>query len=105
MADNKLGETVGSTVGGLAAGGLLGLLDGPSPILDIVGGTIGSSIGGAIGGNLPGGKKRMAGGMDPRLLMMNMPMVNPNTQMVTGMGIADPNRHQVPSFLQDYVKY
>ena len=29
---------------------------------------------------------------------------NPNTQM-GGMGIADPNRHQVPSFLQDYVKY
>ena len=86
MADNKLGETVGSTVGGLAAGGLLGLLDGPSPILDIVGGTIGSSIGGAIGGNLPGGKKRMAGQIDPRLLMMNMDMrmSNPNTDAFIG---------------------
>ena len=56
-----------------------------------------------IGGK--GKKQRMAGGMDPRLLMMSMPMVNPNTQMMAGMGIADPNRHQVPSFLQDYVKY
>ena len=35
---------------------------------------------------------------------MNMPMVNPNTQMA-GMGIADPNRHQVASFLQNYVRY
>jgi len=86
MADNKLGETVGSTVGGLAAGGLLGLLDGPSPILDIVGGTIGSSIGGAIGGNLPGGKKRLAGEalqyspLDMAGLMEGMRMPNPNTQ-------------------------
>ena len=96
MADNKLGEAVGSTVGGLAAGGLLGLLDGPSPVLDIVGGTIGSTIGGALGSKLPGGKKRMAGeGIDPRLLMMNVPMVNPNTQM-GGMGIVDPNPRRDP---------
>ena len=75
--------------------------------MDIIGGGLGSAIGGDIGKAIGGkGKKqRMAGGMDPRLLMMNMPMVNPNTQMMAGMGIADPNRHQVPSFLQDYVKY
>jgi len=90
MADNKLGETVGSTVGGLAAGGLLGLLDGPSPILDIVGGTIGSNIGGAIGGNLPGGKKRLAGEalqyspLDMAGLMEGMRMPNPNTEAFMG---------------------
>ena len=85
MADNKLGEAVGSTVGGLAAGGLLGLLDGPSPVLDIVGGTIGSTIGGALGSKLPGGKKRMAGEMlDPRILAMNMPVSNPNTDAFMG---------------------
>ena len=50
---NKVGETVGSTVGGLAGGAALGLLDGPSPVLDIVGGTIGSQIGGAIGAHIP----------------------------------------------------
>ena len=50
---NKAGEAVGSTVGGLAAGVGLGMLDGPSPVLDIVGGTIGSQIGGAIGAHIP----------------------------------------------------
>ena len=50
---NKVGETVGSTVGGLAGGAALGLLDGPSPVLDIVGSTIGSQIGGAIGAHIP----------------------------------------------------
>jgi len=90
MADNKLGEAVGSTVGGLAAGGLLGLLDGPSPVLDIVGGTIGSTIGGALGSRLPGGKKRMAGEAlqyNPLAmagLMEGMPMPNPNTEAFMG---------------------
>jgi len=101
-----VGQTVGGIGGGIAGAALLGAIDGPLPFMDIVGGGIGSAIGGDIGKAIGGkGKKRMAGGMDPRLLMMNMPMVNPNTQMVAGMGIADPNRHQVPSFLQDYVKY
>ena len=102
-----VGQTVGTIGGGIAGTALLGGLDGPLPFMDIIGGGIGSAIGGDIGKAIGGkGKKqRMAGGMDPRLLMMNMPMVNPNTQMMAGMGIADPNRHQVPSFLQDYVKY
>ena len=103
----NVGQTVGTIGGGIAGQTLLGALDGPLPFMDIVGSTVGGAIGGDIGKALGGkGKKqRMAGGMDPRLLMMNMPMVNPNTQMMAGMGIADPNRHQVPSFLQDYVKY
>ena len=50
---NKVGEAVGATVGGLAGGAALGLLDGPAPVLDIVGGTIGSQIGGAIGAHVP----------------------------------------------------
>ena len=101
-----VGQTVGGIGGGIAGAALLGAIDGPLPFMDIVGGGIGSAIGGDIGKAVGGkGKKRMAGGMDPRLLMMNMPMVNPNTQMMAGMGIADPNRHQVPSILQDYVKY
>ena len=103
----NVGQTVGTIGGGIAGTALLGGLDGPLPFMDIIGGGLGSAIGGDIGKAIGGkGKKqRMAGGMDPRLLMMNMPMVNPNTQMMAGMGIADPNRHQVPSFLQDYVKY
>ena len=112
MADNKAGEVAGNIAGGIVGGGLIGLLDGPSPILDIVGGTLGSSIGGAIGSRLPGGKKRMAGEAlqyNPLAmagLMEGMPMSNPNTDaFMGGMGIADPNRHQVPSFLQNYVKY
>ena len=102
-----VGQTVGGIGGGIAGTALLGALDGPLPFMDIVGAGIGSSIGQDIGKAIGGkGKKqRMAGGMDPRLLMMNMPIVNPNTQMMAGMGIADPNRHQVPSILQDYVKY
>ena len=100
-----VGQTVGGIGGGIAGAALLGALDGPLPFMDIVGGGIGSAIGGDIGKAIGGKGKRMAGQMDPRLLMMNMPMVNPNTQMMAGMGIADPNRHQVPSFLQDYVKY
>ena len=103
MADNKLGETVGSTVGGLAAGGLLGLLDGPSPILDIVGGTIGSSIGGAIGSRLPGGKQRMAGEMfqySPLAMAglmegMQQQQLNPNTQ---GLGNVVANMQQTHSY-------
>jgi len=50
---NKVGEAVGATVGGLAGGAALGMLDGPAPVLDIVGSTIGSQIGGAIGAHIP----------------------------------------------------
>ena len=50
---NKLGETVGATAGGIAGGAALGLFDGPSPVLDIVGGTIGSQVGGFIGAHIP----------------------------------------------------
>jgi len=100
-----VGQTVGGIGGGIAGTALLGALDGPLPFMDIVGAGIGSAIGADIGKAIGGKGKRMAGQMDPRLLMMNMPMVNPNTQMMAGMGIADPNRHQVPSILQDYVKY
>ena len=50
---NKTGEAVGATVGGLAGGAALGMLDGPSPVLDIVGGTIGSQVGGVIGAHIP----------------------------------------------------
>tara|TARA_B100000287_G_scaffold103197_1_gene95432 strand:- start:698 stop:1261 length:564 start_codon:yes stop_codon:yes gene_type:complete len=50
---NKTGEAIGSTAGGLAAGIGLGMLDGPSPVLDIVGGTIGSQVGGLIGAHIP----------------------------------------------------
>ena len=100
-----VGQTVGGIGGGIAGTALLGALDGPLPFMDIVGAGIGSAIGGDIGKAIGGKGKRMAGQIDPRLLMMNMPMVNPNTQMMAGMGIADPNRHQVPSILQDYVKY
>ena len=102
-----VGQTVGGIGGGIAGAALLGAIDGPLPFMDIVGGGIGSAIGGDIGKAIGGkGKKqRMAGGLDPRLLMMNMPMVNPNTQMMAGMGIADPNRHQLPPFLQGHVVY
>ena len=100
----NVGEVTGNVVGGVAGAGLLGMLDGPLPFMDAVGGAVGGAIGGDIGKALGGKGKRMAGQMDPRLLMMSMPMVNPNTQM-GGMGIADPNRHQLPSILQNYVKY
>ena len=100
-----VGQTVGGIGGGIAGAALLGALDGPLPFMDIVGGGIGSAIGGDIGKAIGGKGKRMAGQIDPRLLMMNMPMVNPNTQMMAGMGIADPNRHQLPPFLQGHVVY
>ena len=60
------------------------MLDGPLPILDTVGGMVGGKIGETIGSYMP--KMRMAGD-------------------VFKMGIADPNRHKLPSILQDYVKY
>jgi len=79
-----VGQTVGGIGGTVAGGVLLGALDGPLPFMDVigagVGGAIGQDIGKALGGK--GKKQRMAGeGIDPRLLMMNVPMVNPNTQM------------------------
>ena len=99
-----VGQTVGGIGGGIAGTALLGALDGPLPFMDIVGAGIGSAIGGDIGKAIGGkGKKqRMAGGMDPRLLMMSMPMVNPNTQMMAGRGIVDPNPSKV---LQEYAMY
>jgi len=50
---NKVGQAVGSVAGGAIGGAALGLLDGPAPVLDIVGSTIGSQIGGAIGAHIP----------------------------------------------------
>ena len=83
-----VGQTVGGIGGGIAGAALLGAIDGPLPFMDIVGGGIGSAIGGDIGKAIGGkGKKqRMAGGMDPRLLMMsmNMPAPNPNTDAFMG---------------------
>ena len=80
-----VGQTVGTIGGGIAGTALLGALDGPLPFMDIVGGSIGSAIGGDIG-KAVGGKKRMAGQIDPRLLMMNMnmPTPNPNTDAFIG---------------------
>ena len=100
----NVGEVTGNVVGGVAGAGLLGMLDGPLPFMDAVGGAVGGAIGGDIGKALSGkGKKRMAGQMlDPRILAMNMPMVNPNTQMMAGMGIVDPNPSKV---LQEYAMY
>ena len=128
----NVGQTVGTIGGGIAGQTLLGGLDGPLPFMDIVGSSIGGAIGGDIGKALGGkGKKRMAGDFlqfgggpkIPRNVIESTPQgqavikaielnqltggpvsYNPNTQM-GGMGIADPNRHQVPSFLQNYVKY
>lgn len=100
-----VGQTVGGIGGGIAGTALLGALDGPLPFMDIVGAGIGSAIGQDIGKAIGGkGKKqRMAGeGIDPRILAMNMPMVNPNTQMMAGMGIVDPNP---PKVLQEYAMY
>ena len=99
----KAGTALGTTIG-LAAGGPVGAMIG-APIGGAIGGFTGGAIGGDVGKEIVG-KKRMAGEMlDPRILALNMPtIINPNTQM-GGLGIADPNRHQVPSFLQDYVKY
>ena len=77
-----VGQTVGNIGGSIAGGALLGALDGPLPFMDVIGAGIGGSIGGDIGKAIGGkGKKRMAGQMlDPRILAMNMPMINPNTQ-------------------------
>ena len=94
-----VGQTVGGIGGGIAGTALLGAIDGPLPFMDIVGAGIGSAIGQDIGKAIGGkGKKqRMAGEMlDPRILAMNMPMVNPNTQMMAGMGLVDPNPPQMP---------
>ena len=81
-----VGQTVGTIGGGIAGTALLGALDGPLPFMDIVGGSIGSAIGGDIGKAVGGKKKRMAGQIDPRLLMMsmNMPTPNPNTDAFIG---------------------
>ena len=95
----NVGQTVGTIGGGIAGQTLLGALDGPLPFMDIVGSTIGGAIGGDIGKAVGGkGKKqRMAGQIDPRLLMMttNTPMSNPNTQ---GLGDVVANMQQTHSY-------
>ena len=100
----NVGQTVGTIGGGIAGQTLLGALDGPLPFMDIVGSTIGGAIGGDIGKAIGGkGKKqRMAGEalqyspLAMAGLMEGMPMVNPNTQMMAGMGLVDPNPPQMP---------
>ena len=58
----NVGEVTGNVVGGVAGAGLLGMLDGPLPFMDAVGGAVGGAIGGDIGKAIGGkGKKRMAG--------------------------------------------
>ena len=95
----NVGQTVGTIGGGIAGQTLLGALDGPLPFMDIVGSTIGGAIGGDIGKAVGGkGKKqRMAGQIDPRLLMMttNTPMPNPNVQ---GLGDVVANMQQTHSY-------
>ena len=103
-----VGQTVGGIGGGIAGAALLGAIDGPLPFMDIVGGGIGSAIGGDIGKALGKKGKRMAGEAlkyNPLAmagLMEGIPMVNPNTQMMAGMGIVDPNPSKV---LQEYAMY
>ena len=94
----NIGQTVGNIGGGIAGQALLGALDGPLPFMDIVGSTIGGAIGGDIGKAVGGkGKQRMAGQIDPRLLMMttNTLMPNPNTQ---GLGDVVANMQQTHSY-------
>ena len=82
-----VGQTVGTIGGGIAGQTILGALDGPLPFMDIIGSSIGGAIGGDIGKAIGGkGKKqRMAGEMlDPRILAMNMPVSNPNTDAFMG---------------------
>ena len=99
----KAGSALGTTIG-LAAGGPVGALIG-APLGAAIGGFTGGTIGGDVGKEVLGGKKRMAGEMlDPKIFALNMPIINPNTQM-GGIGIADPNRHQLPPFLQGHVVY
>ena len=130
----KAGTALGTTIG-LAAGGPVGAMIGApigGAIGGFTGGAIGGDVGKEIVGKkrmagdyirIDGGKKiprsvvestpqgqammkaleiqQLTGGAP---VSFDMGALNPNTQM-GGMGIADPNRHQVPSFLQDYVKY
>ena len=94
----NIGEVTGNVVGGVAGAGLLGMLDGPLPFMDAVGGAVGGAIGGDIGKAVGGkGKTRMAGQIDPRLLMMTMnaPMSNPNVQ---GLGDVVANMQQTHSY-------
>ena len=94
----KAGTALGTTIG-LAAGGPVGALIG-APLGAAIGGFTGGAIGGDVGKEVLG-KKRMAGEMDPRLLMMNVNvgMSNPNVQ---GLGLVDPNATKV---LQEYAMY
>ena len=89
-----IGQTAGNIGGTIAGATLLGAIDGPLPFMDVVGAGIGGAIGGDIGKAIGvKGKKRMAGQIDPRLLMMttNTSMPNPNTQ---GLGDVMANMQQ-----------
>tara|TARA_Y100000768_G_C23837283_1_gene614398 strand:+ start:483 stop:770 length:288 start_codon:yes stop_codon:yes gene_type:complete len=93
-----IGQTAGNIGGTIAGAALLGAIDGPLPFMDVVGAGIGGAIGGDIGKAIGGkGKKRMAGQIDPRLLMMttNTPMPNPNTQ---GLGDVMASMQQTHSY-------
>ena len=102
LAGNLLGSAGGAVLGskaGSAIGTTLGLAAG-GPVGAAVGGALGTAIGGFTGGTIGGdvgkevlGKTRMAGQIDPRLLMMNINMSNPNVQ---GLGLVDPNPQQNP---------
>ena len=98
----KAGTALGATIGAAAGGPVGAMIGGP------IGGAVGGFTGGVIGGDVGKevvGKKRMAGEiLDPKIFALNMPIINPNTQM-GGIGIADPNRHQLPPFLQGHVVY
>tara|TARA_A100001515_G_scaffold118502_1_gene100796 strand:- start:188 stop:511 length:324 start_codon:yes stop_codon:yes gene_type:complete len=88
----NVGQTIGNIGGTIAGGALLGALDGPLPFMDVIGAGIGGAIGGDIGKALGGKGKRMAGQMlDPRILAMNMPVPNQNTQ---GLGARFSNFQQ-----------
>ena len=131
----KAGTALGTTIGLAAGGPVGALIGAPlgAAIGGFTGGTIGGDVGKEVLGGkkrmagdylqIDGGKKiprsvvestpqgqaimkaleiqQLTGGAP---VSFDMGALNPNTQM-GGMGIADPNRHQVPSFLQDYVKY
>ena len=56
-----IGGVTGNVVGGVAGAGLLGMLDGPLPFMDAVGGAVGGAIGGDIGKAIGGKGKKQSG--------------------------------------------